>query len=203
MPSEHNNTRRINYGMYRGTLFAAMLVRLTLITTLTTTSCLIVNPADSVQELPLTPPRIRDIQGRTRPRIGNLIEIRDTDPALVFDVPVDDVGVTNPIQWKLFVNFDRDCIPDENHDCEAGRAGEVAPDGTLQRRVRATLGENLFAVGCNRVELWVSSRFVLNGDRHTPLQPGDVDFASWWVFKRASGSTTIDPIGDCANRVQP
>jgi len=168
-----------------------------------TTTCIITNPTDYSPAPLLTPPRIRDIPERTRPRLGNLIELRETDTAVVFEVPVDDTGVSDPLQWKLFVNVPRECSSVEG-SCLPVEQSTVSANGTSQRVVEVTLPEVAFATGCNRVELWVSSNFVF-GDVHVPQQRDDVDFASWWVFKRARGAAAdggaVDPVESCANRV--
>lgn len=170
----------------------------------TTTTCIITTPTEYIDEPLLTPPRIRDLPERTRPRLGNLIELRETDTAVVFEVPVDDTGVDDELQWQLFVNVARECGALEGM-CVPATHGAVRPNGTTRRLVEATLPEVSFATGCNRVELWVSSDFVFKGDVHRPRQTGDVDFATWWVFKRARGGVTdggvIDPVESCAHRV--
>jgi len=168
-----------------------------------TTTCIITNPTEYTNQPLLTPPRIRDIPQRTRPRLGNLVELRETDTALVFEVPVDDTGVRDPLQWKLFVNVPRECSSIEG-SCLAVEEGMVGANGTSQRVVEVTLSEVAFATGCNRVELWVSSNFVF-GEVHLSQQVGDVDFVTWWVFKRARGGAAdggaVDPVESCANRV--
>ena len=169
-----------------------------------TTTCIITNPTKYDPEPLLTPPRIRDVPERTRPRLGNLVELRETDTTLVFEVPVDDTGVTDQLQWQLFVNVERECRSLES-SCLPVERGTVAPNGTTSRVVEVTLPEVAFATGCNRVELWVSSNFRFDGDVHLPRQAGDVDFATWWVFKRARGvladGGAVDPVESCANRV--
>lgn len=184
-----------------------MTLRLPAMTLLMSMSCVITNPTEFVQERPLTPPRIRDEQGVTRPRLGNLIELRETDTGVEFLVPVDDAYVGDVLQWQFFVNVDRDCRPTGGTGCEAQADGELSPDGNVRRYVELSLPEHRFAVGCNRVELWVSSSFRRTGDRHTPTRVGDVDSTTWWVFKRARAGAgdagTLDPVESCANRVSP
>ncbi len=170
-----------------------------------TASCLITNPTSYVNERPLTPPRVRDVAGTTRPRIGNLVVVSDAEPDVRMYVPVDDTGSSDPLQWLVFLNTDRDCNPTNESNCGPLQSGEIAGDGATTRRyVEYTLRGSLLAVGCNRVEMWVSSRFLLEGDRHTPAREGDVDFATWWVFKPdATMGSTVDPVEACAQRVQP
>jgi hypothetical protein len=175
---------------------------LPLLLVMTTTTCIITNPTSYDPDPVLTPPRIRDLPGRTRPRLGNLISLRETDSSVVFEVPVDDSGLTDVLAWRLFVNVERECRGLEAA-CLPSQQGFVAPNGTAQRVVEATLPESALAVGCNRVEVWVTSSFR-GDDWHVPSQPGDVDFATWWVFKRAAGGAdagVADPVESCAWRV--
>jgi hypothetical protein len=169
-----------------------------------TTTCIITNPTRYDPEPVLTPPRIRDLPERTRPRLGNLLSLRETDPVLVFEVPVDDIGINDPLEWQLFVNVERECRSLDGV-CTPTQRGTVLPNGTTQRMVETTLPESAFTVGCNRVELWVSSNFRFSGDVHQPQREGDVDFATWWVFKRAPGTPAdggvVDPVESCPWRV--
>lgn len=172
-----------------------------------TTTCIITNPTSYDPAPVLTPPRIRDLAERTRPRLGNLIALRETDTSVVFEVPVDDTGVGDDLQWQLFVNVERECRSLDG-TCAATERGRVAPNGTTRRTVEVTLSEVALATGCNRVELWVSSNFELFGeDIHRPQQEGDVDFATWWIFKPARGAASdggvVDPVEGCAYRVSP
>lgn len=175
---------------------------LPLLLVMTTTTCIITNPTSYDPDPVLTPPRIRDLPGRTRPRLGNLISLRETDSSVVFEVPVDDSGLTDALAWRLFVNVERECRGLEAA-CLPSQQGIVAPNGAAQRVVEATLPESALAVGCNRVEVWVSSRFDSN-NLHDPSQLGDIDFATWWVFKRPAGGAdagAVDPVESCAWRV--
>ncbi len=195
---------RNNRAADHGTLFAAMLARLSRVIFLMTTSCIITNPTEFVSERPLTPPRIRDVHGTTQPRLGNVVVLRSTDTGVDFYVPVDDANPNDLLQWQLFINVDRDCAPVDGVGCQPQQRGEIAPDGNVRRFVARRIQENRFVVGCNRVELWVSSSFSLSeGDGHTPSRAGDVDFATWWVFKSPSDGTPVDPVESCAQRVQP
>lgn len=173
-----------------------------------TARCIITNPTTFDPTPPLTPPRIRDESGVTVPRLGNIVELRDTDTAVTFSVPVDDEGTTDLLQWKLFINVDRECRTQEGAACDPWRHGEVPSNQRVRRIIDGiSIPESRFATGCNRVELWVSSRFQFAGDSHEPTREGDVDFATWWVFKPARGGSgdggVVDPIESCAYRVQP
>lgn len=159
----------------------------------------------------LTPPRIQDIQGLTVPRLGALFEVDEasTEP-LAFRIPVDDEGVTDPIQFQFFINSDRDCVPrDGGPSCEPGpRLGEVPADGTTRRFVTRSFAISSLQPYCNRIDLYVSSAFRLDGNFHTPVRDGDVDFRTWWVFVRPSVATATDggvsdPVMLCPFLLQP
>lgn len=189
--------------------------RTMLLVTVLSGGCLITAPTSFVSEAPVTPPRILDVQGVTRPRLGNLIVLTDGDPDLRFDVPVQDDNVTDDLQYQFILNGNRDCVPIAGGaSCEPDfRLGVLGADGRAVRNVQLVLQTNRFRLGCNRVELWVSSAFEqrksLAGNFHIPVRPGDVDFATWWVFLRArpgSGSEdggAVDPVERCGYLVQP
>ncbi len=180
-------------------------VRTLLVTTSCAVGCLITSQSSFQPLPPVTTPIIVDEPGVTSPRLANLVVVERGDQTTLvsFRVPVDDDGLDDPLQFQFFVNTDRDCLPrDGGNNCEPTlRLGERAPTGARRRFVQQDI--TLPNLGCNRVELWVSSHFLPEGDRHTPQRAGDVDFATWWIFKPATGAATVDPIESCAARVQP
>lgn len=176
------------------------------------TGCLVAPPPDFPTEAPLTAPVIVDVQGLTTPRLGNIVSVTRGDaPARVtFRVPIDDENADDLVQYQFFVNDNRDCLSgDGGAGCAPGRVGERVPTGARRRIITETLSFD--TLGCNRVELWVSSRFIFGGNFRTPLREGDVSFVTWWVFVRSNvGSGTVtddagvtDPIERCDNIVQP
>lgn len=177
-------------------------------------SCLITRTEEVRVPTPLTPPRIQDVQGLTNPRLGVLMEIDEvlgTNGENVttypFSVPVDDDNVDDPVQFQFFVNADRDCVPrDGGANCEPDiplrlAGGQVG----IRRFVDRTIP---LVVGCNHIELYVSSAFRLDGNFHTPVRDGDVDFATFWIFVRSANPAVTDggvedPIERCQYLVQP
>jgi hypothetical protein len=186
-----------------------------LILAASTAGCLITSPPSFLSEAPLTPPRIQDVPGVTKPRLHNIVDLTaqaDGRPTVVtFRVPVDDEGVDEALWYQFFVNDDRDCIELEGGvSCEpAARLRTVPASGQRRRFIEASV--SLTQLGCNRIELWVtSSEFLQSGNYHTPRREGDVDFATWWVFLRAApggvsgGDAGVgDPIERCGQLVQP
>lgn len=196
----------------RGTLLAMVPVRVMAITTsVLAAGCLVTPPPDFPAEAPLTAPVIVDVQGLTTPRVGNIVSVvRGDAPARVtFRVPVDDANPDDQIQYQFFVNDNRDCLSsDAGVDCAPGRFGRRVATGERRRLITETLSFD--TLGCNRVELWVSSGFVFGGNFRTPQRDGDFAFATWWVFVRAqpgaagaSDAGVTDPVESCANLVQP
>ncbi len=186
-----------------------------LLFTTSTAGCLITETPSFPAEVPLTVPQIRDEQGLTEPRLSNILDLTapaDGRPTAVeIRVPVDDEGVNDTLWYQFFLNNDRDCIELEGGvSCEpTDRLRTVPPNG--QRRRFITGRVSLTRLGCNRIELWVtSSEFLQSGNYHTPRRAGDVTFATWWVFIRpAPGGVTggdggtADPIENCPYLVQP
>lgn len=160
-----------------------MRARLSQVIFLMTTSCIITDPTEFTPERPVTPPRVRDVRGARAGRASatSYAAPQDSNPSVRFYVPVDDEGATDSLQWKFFINTERDCAPSGDNSCGPQQSGEIAADGSARRCVEHTIRGTLLAVGCNRIELWVSSSFRLDGNQHTPTRAGDVDFAPWWV----------------------
>lgn len=177
---------------------------------LLSTACLITRTEEVRVPPSLTPPRIQDIQGLTSPRLGTLVVV-DPDQATVnFRVPVEDDGVDDSLQWRFFVNDDRDCVPQEGGvNCDPinqPTPRELPGNGTRLREIRESV--RVPRSGCNRIELYVSSRLRLSGNFRTPERPGDLAFTTWWVFVRQSvpgppDESINDPVKRCPFRVQP
>jgi hypothetical protein len=176
-------------------------IALMLATTTGLAACLITR-TEEVRVLPLlTVPRIQDVQGLTSPRLGALLEIEETDNTTqAFRVPVDDDGVNDLLQWRFFVNDNRDCVPqDGSVNCEPVNQPtphEIPSTGAVRREIRETV--QLPETGCNKIELYVSSRLRLSGNYRTPDREGDIAFTTWWIFVRPrSGSIPADGgVGD-------
>lgn len=172
--------------------------------------CLVAPPPNLPAEAPVTPPVFVDGAGLNTPRLGNIVSVMrgDTPARLEFRVHVDDDNVDDLLQYQFFVNDNRDCLRgDGGVGCSPGRVGERNSNGMRRRVITETL--TFDTLGCNRVELWVSSRFIFGGNFRTPVREGDFAFTTWWVFVRAApgGGTvdagTPDPIEACGNLVQP
>jgi hypothetical protein len=170
-------------------------------------ACLITRTDEVRVPTPLTRPRIQDVQGLTTPRLGALLLVDGTDGnAVEFRVPVDDDGVNDPLQFQFFVNDDRDCVPqDGGPSCEpTSRLGAVPSNGTTRRIINKSFLVSDLDVGCNRIELYVSSAFRIEGNFRTPVRDGDVDFRTWWVFVRSpNGTLPPTSIEACRQLVQP
>ena len=175
------------------------------------TACLITRSTETLVA-PVTAPRIQDVKGVTSPRLGGLLVLQQgTGPTQVdFRVPIDDDGVDKALESQFFVNANRDCVPMTGTTCEPDLRPEIVPsDGNVRRMVVRTL--TIPQVGCNRVELYVtSSQLLLSGNYRTPSVAGDLAFETWWIFVVPRGGTTtgadggvFDPLQQCAYLVQP
>lgn len=192
--------------MVRSSLPMRRRVRIFLVTTSCAVGCLITSQSSFQPLPPVTPPVIVDEPNLTVPRLGNLVIIERSEltglATKTFTVPVDDDGLDDPLQYQFFVNTDRDCLArDGGTSCKpVDRLIEVSPNGMRRRIVGRTV--NIPDDGCNRVELWVSSRFRLSGNYRTPEREGDVASATWWIFVRPRPGTTTDPDAGTANPVE-
>lgn len=190
--------------MVRSSLPMRRRVRIVLVTTSCAVGCLITSQSSFQPLPPVTTPVIVDEPGVTSPRLANLVVVERGDQTTLvsFRVPVDDDGLDDPLQFQFFVNTDRDCLPrDGGNNCEPTlRLGERAPTGARRRFVQQDI--TLPNLGCNRVELWVSSRFRLSGNYRTPERDGDVSSATWWIFVRPRPGTTTDPDAGTADPVE-
>jgi len=174
------------------------------------TACLITRTEEVRVPPPLTPPRIQDIQGLTTPRLGTLLVVDPDQTAVTFRVPVEDDGVDDLLQWRFFVNDDRDCVPQEGGaNCapiNQPTPRELPGNGTRLREIRESV--RIPRSGCNRIELYVSSRLRLSGNFRMPERPGDIAFTTWWVFVRQSvprppDGSIDDSVESCPFRPQP
>lgn len=195
----------------------AVVRRIALMLALTTapSSCLITRTEEVRVPTLLTPPIIQDIQGLTRPRLGALFEKDEAEggnTTVEFSVPIDDDGLEDLLQWRFFVNDDRDCVPqDGGSNCDPRdqpQPRELPSNGSRRRYITETVP--VPRLGCNKVELYVSSRLRLSGNFRTPVREGDVAFTTWWVFvrPRAGAVPTADggagnPVESCPFQVQP
>lgn len=159
--------------------------RVAIMVALTSTAgCLVTEPVQFPDGSVLTPPRLVDQAGVTRPRLNNVVVVLQPAPYRIdFRIPVEDDGLNDPISYAFFVDQQRDCVSDADGGltCDPqGPTGTIEADGNLRRVIVKSF--NLEA-GCRKVELWVtSSRFLANGNFHTPERAGDVASATWWVF---------------------
>jgi hypothetical protein len=128
--------------------------------------------------------------------IGSHIDLSDIEPGdagvsadLFFEVAVRDPDINQPLEWQVWVNY-------------TGGSSGTATRGTLladpqtdpdRRTRRLSFGlSRASLIGCNRIELQVSSEFSF-ADQREPVLEGDVAMATWWVV----ADRTV-PISSCA-----
>ncbi len=141
-----------------GTVFAMPLRRvIPLCASAVTAGCLLAPPPNLPAQAAVTPPVIVDQPGLTTPRLGNQINVvrGDSIPQVTFRIPVDDENVNDLVQFQFYVNTDRDCVGGDMNRCLPSAFGSREPNGDRRRLIERTL--SFSTLGCNRVELWVSS----------------------------------------------
>lgn len=166
---------------------------------------------DLPAEAPVTRPVFIDQAGVTSPRLGSQVNLvrTNSNPQVSFVIPVEDENVNDLVQFQFYVNADRDCVGGDMNRCLPSAFGVREPNGTRLRRIERTL--TFSNLGCNRVELWVSSRFTSGDNLRTPARAGDFAFTTWYVYVRAAPGTggggadggVEDPAENCAFLVPP
>ncbi len=162
-------------------------------------ACMVTNPVSFQQEAPVNRPFIRDILGSTVPRLGQIVVLQSTDdPTVSFNVPVDSTVTDQPLQYQWLFNEPRDCVAlDGGTSCEPTIPElEVAATGATERVISRQF--RVDTPGCYKVELWVSTTgFARSGDFHTPVRPGDLDFATWWIIRQPTPPTAAIDVSTC------
>ena len=60
--------------------------------------------------------------------------------------------------------------------------GEIDPSGFLERESEFLIPYDLLDPGiCHKIELVVVGKFASNVEQRRPVEPGDIDQATWWV----------------------
>ena len=175
-----------------------------------TAGCLVAPPPSLPTEPPVTRPVFVDQAGQTSPRLGSQVNVTraDSNPQVTFRVPVDDENVNDALQFQFYVNADRDCVGGDRTRCLPSAFNTYPPANRRQRIIEQTL--TFGTLGCNRVELWVSSQFTTGDNLRTPAREGDFAFTTWYVYVKAAPGTGVagdagaeDPAENCAHLVPP
>jgi hypothetical protein len=93
------------------------------------------------------------------------------------DVIVRDPNFDQTLQYRIFLDS-----PEPPAAEFAIQQGDVEPTGFLERPRTFAISYDELAPGeCHKIELVVVGEFASNVAQRRPVEPGDVDQATWWV----------------------
>lgn len=100
------------------------------------------------------------------------------EPAeVLLEVIVRDPNVEQTLQYRVFL----DSLPPPASEFSFDE-GYIEPSGFLERpRTFAIPYDELDPGECHKIELVVVGRFASNVEKRRPVDPGDIDQATWWV----------------------
>jgi hypothetical protein len=146
------------------------------------TGCVVTNTIDFVPEENF-PPSLQAVPSSPgRPGLNEIIVLETDNPGVALEVDVDvvDPNLDQELTWIVLLN-----------ESSLASMGTIEPTGTLTRRLSFTVDLLPLDVGlgeCVSLELRVSSQF----NAFTPLIPGDLGSALWWVL-RPDDEGNVDP----------
>jgi hypothetical protein len=93
------------------------------------------------------------------------------------DVIIRDPNFDQTLQYRIFLDS-----PEPPAAEFAIQQGDVEPTGFLERPRTFAISYDELAPGeCHKIELVVVGEFASNVEQRRPVEPGDVDQATWWV----------------------
>lgn len=100
------------------------------------------------------------------------------EPAeMPIEVIIRDPNFDQTLEYRLFLD-----APDPPAVERPVQEGEIEPSGFLERPRTFTISYDELAAGeCHKIELVVVGRFASNVEQRRPVEPGDIDQATWWV----------------------
>ncbi|MCA9583540.1 MAG: hypothetical protein KC416_17195, partial [Myxococcales bacterium] len=147
--------------------------------------CLVTEQIDFPVEENLPPKIIADPERNPLQRIlvfnlGDETTPGDTELEIV--VTIRDPNVEDELQWRAFMNLDDTLgVP---QGWETG--GRIQPSSVEDRPHSFQVPGSAFGIdpGCRRIDLLVSKQFRSPEADILPVEPGDIDRATWWVNVR-------------------
>jgi len=104
------------------------------------------------------------------------------------DVIIRDPNFDQTLEYRLFLD-----APDPPAVERPIQEGEIEPSGFLERPRTFTVSYDELAPGeCHKIELVVVGQFASNVEQRRPVEPGDVDQATWWVEVTDSDHPVIE-----------
>ena len=93
------------------------------------------------------------------------------------DVIIRDPNFDQTLEYRIFLDS-----PEPPAAEFAIQQGDVEPTGFLERPRTFAISYDELAPGeCHKIELVVVGEFASNVEQRRPVEPGDVDQATWWV----------------------
>jgi hypothetical protein len=139
------------------------------------------HPLNSVIQVPIT------VAGDGGTQTATVIEL---------NLEVRDPNVDQRLEYRLFVDFDP-MMPRIDVIQPIPAASPLAED-RLTRRVEIPVPITQLDSRrrCHRIEVLVSSAFE-GGEVRTPIEPGDVATATWWVARQDADTPTVVDMREC------
>ena len=93
------------------------------------------------------------------------------------EVLIRDPNFDQTLEYRIFL----DSPPPPEAEF-AIQQGDIEPTGFLERPRTFAISYDELAPGeCHKIELVVVGQFASNVEQRRPVEPGDVDLATWWV----------------------
>ena len=101
-----------------------------------------------------------------------------SEPAeMPLDVIIRDPNFDQTLEYRIFLDS-----PEPPAAEFAIQQGDVEPTGFLERPRTFAISYDELAPGeCHKIELVVVGEFASNVEQRRPVEPGDIDQATWWV----------------------
>ncbi len=97
--------------------------------------------------------------------------------AMPLQVIIRDPNFDQTLDYRIFL----DAPPPPEAELQI-QEGEIEPTGFLERPRTFTISYNDLDPGfCHKIELVVVGKFASNVEKRRPVEPGDIDQATWWV----------------------
>jgi hypothetical protein len=97
--------------------------------------------------------------------------------AMPLEVIIRDPNFDQTLDYRIFLNAP--APPDAEIEIQDG---EIDPTGFLERPRTFTISYNDLDPGeCHKIELVVVGKFASSVEKRRPVDPGDIDEATWWV----------------------
>jgi hypothetical protein len=98
-------------------------------------------------------------------------------PEMLLQTIIRDPNFDQTLDYRIFLD-----APDPPEAEFPIQEGEIDPSGFLERESEFAIPYDLLDPGiCHKIELVVVGKFASRVEQRRPVEPGDVDQATWWV----------------------